>query len=247
MSKEYAFVDEFAKLESQVNSPGHRERMEYWLANFRYVRAAAQTNCTWARFNDAMAKVGAEKDAAKRKQLARETALPIRKELIAQATETQRYLMATITNPGEMGMVTNWQQHNIPGLITQPGAALAQILGEKLPADAMPAKDYAGPPRLFVPVVRTALVSGEELALSVIILGAAPSDAAVWWRPLGSGEFAKTPLVHVARGVYKVTLPREATQTDLEYYVQATVGNSLLRFPATAPTMNQSVVVVKGE
>ena len=44
----------------------------------------AEVNCTWARFNEAMKRVQAEKEPAAQKQLAREMALPIRKELIAQ-------------------------------------------------------------------------------------------------------------------------------------------------------------------
>jgi hypothetical protein len=246
--KEYVFVDEFCILSPKVKGAGHRERFDYWLNNFRYLRAAAETNCTWARFNAAMGQVKAEKDPAKQKQLARETALPIRRELIAQATAAQRYLLATVTNPGEMGTVTNWQQHNFPVLLTQPGEELAKLLGQELPADAMPAKEYQGPRRLFVPVVRTALAAGEDLAIPVVILGTTPTDAAVWWRPLGIGQFSKAPLEHVARGVYRVTLPHEATKADLEYYVQVSTGTGpALRFPPTAPAMNQTVVVVKDE
>jgi hypothetical protein len=60
---------------------------------------------------------------------------------------------------------------------------------------------------------------------------------------LGSGDFSATPLEHVARGVYKATLPAEAVKADFEYYVQATVGDKPLLFPPTAPALAQSVVV----
>jgi hypothetical protein len=41
-----------------------------------------------------------------------------------------------------------------------------------------------------------------------------------------------------------VTLPPAATRADFEYLVQVTTGkNQLLHFPATAPEMNQTVVV----
>lgn len=248
VAKEYEFVDQLAALRPQVRGAGNLERFDYWLENFRFMRSNAQANCAWHRFSEAMQKVKAEKDPASQKKLARELALPIRKEIIALVNQVHKHLLATVTTPGEMGTVTNWQQHNMPDLVLKPGEELAKILGEALPADAMPAKEYQGTPRLFVPVVRTSLAAEEPLTLSVVLLGAAPSDAAVYWRPLGAGPFAKVPLTHVARGVYRVTLPAQATKADLEYYVQVvTDKGTKLSYPATAPGLNQSVVVVEGK
>ena len=245
--REYEFVEELAQLRPQVRGAGNLERFDYWVANFRFMRAVAHVNCTWHEFNLAMAKVKAEKDPAVQKKLARELALPLRKDLIQRVGEVHKHLLATVTTTGEMGTVANWQQHNMPGLVIEPGEALAKFLGEPLPADAMPSKDYPGEPRLFVPTVRTAVVAGEPLRLTVIVLGPAPSDAAVYWRPLGSSaQFSKVPLAHVARGVYSATLPPEATRADLEYYVRAAIGSGReLHFPATAPAMCQTVVVVE--
>ncbi len=251
VSKDYAFVDEFAQLQQHVVGPGQRERFNYWLNNFRYLRAVAQTNCTWAQFNAAMAEAKAEKDPAKQKQLAREKALPLRKTLIAQVTEAQRHLFATVSNMGELGMVTNWQQHNFPVLLGQPGEELAKLLGEPLPQDAMPPKGYPDlEPHLFVPYVRTAIAEGEPCHLTAILVGvpenATVRNARVHWRTLGTGAFAELPLRHVARAVYEVTLPPEASKADFEYYIEATVENApSLRFPVTAPARAQTVVVIK--
>ena len=195
-----------------------------------------------------MAKVKAQRDADARKRLARELALPLRKELVAQVEKTQQYLLATLTTTGELGSVTNWQQHVLPSMLIRPGEELAKLLGEPLPADAMPGSVYHGQPRLMVPFVRTSLVAGEPLRLTAIVLGIVPADAAVYWRPLGSRPFAKAPLAHVARGVYRVTLPAEAAQADLEYYIQVSGSDGReLRFPAAAPSLCQTVVVVRGE
>jgi hypothetical protein len=255
VEKEYAFVDELAELRRLVKGPGNLERFDYWLNTFRYMRSNARVNCTWARFNEAMKKVQAEKDAEARKRLARELALPIRKELVAQVADVHRHLLASVTTAGGMGNVTNWQQHIMPGLLAKPGDELAKILGEPLPADCVPSKDYQGEPRLFVPTVRTCLVAGEPLKLTAIVLGAKPETISVFWRPMGSGEFAEVPMEHAARGVFRATLPAEAASADLEYYVQARAtattsspglrgGLSVLRFPASAPALNQTVVVV---
>ena len=246
VSQEYAFVDDLAALRPKVRGAGNLERFDFWLNQFRYMRSNAEVNCTWARYNEAIGKVKAEKDPEAQKRLARELALPLRKKLVGCVADVHRHLMATVTTPGGMGNVTNWQQHIMPGLLTAPGAELAKILGEDLPADAVPSNEYQGQPRMFVPTVRTCLVAGETLKLTAVVLGAEPNDAAVYWRRMGAGEFAKLPLTHVARGVYAVTLPPEATEADLEYYIQATTGNAgTLQFPATAPKLNQTVVVVK--
>ena len=47
-----------------VRGAGNLERFDYWLDTFRYMRANAQVNCTWHRFNEALQKVKAEKDPA---------------------------------------------------------------------------------------------------------------------------------------------------------------------------------------
>jgi len=116
-----------------------------------------QANCAWHRFNEAIARAKADKDPARQKQLARELALPIRQQIIAHVADLHRCPLATVTTPGEMGTVTNWQQQNLPALVYQPGEELAKVLGERLPAAGTPSSDYPGRARRFVPVVRTAL------------------------------------------------------------------------------------------
>jgi hypothetical protein len=248
--KEYDFVDEVAALRPQVKGAGNLERFNYWLNHFRYMRAVAHLNCTWAVYNKVMEKVKAEKDPVEKKRLAKDTALPLRKEMVQWVGDAYKYLLATVSNPGEMGTIANWEQHILPGLLTKPGEELAQVLGEDLPADAQPAKTYRGPTRLIVPTVRTSIVAGEDLTLKVMILAEkTPKEAALYWRAMGTGEFAKVPLVHVARGVHSAKLPVEAAKgTDLEYYVKAvTDKDEAVYFPATAPTQNQTLVVMPHE
>jgi len=245
VAREFAFVDDLAALRPQVRGPGNLERFDYWLNNFRYMRSNAQVNCTWARFNAAIEKAKTAATPEAKKKAARDLALPVRKELVAQAAEMHRYLLATVTTYGELGNVTNWQQHDLPMLLYDPGQELAKLLGEDLPADAVPGKDYQGEPRLFVPTVRTSLVSGEPLRLTAMVAGAQPASVDLCWRPLGTGQFTKVPLAHVARGVWRVTLPAETATADLEYYIQAPLdGGRTLFFPPTAPQLNQTVVVV---
>jgi hypothetical protein len=247
VAKQYAFVDDLARLGPQVRIAGNQERFAYWLDTFRYLRLNGQVNCTWARYNEAIKKVKAETDPAAQKRLARELALPIRKELVAQTTELMKHLLATVTTTGEMGTVTNWQNTLLRRLLIEPGRELAKILGEELPADAMPSQEPSCLPRLVLPRVRTCLAAGEPVLLTAMVLGAKPTGGVVSWSPLGTGQWHKVPLRHVTRGVYEVVLPAEATKSDLEYYVRVDTDRGMLAFPATAPTLNQSVVVVEGE
>jgi hypothetical protein len=245
VSREYDFVDKMAKLRPQVKGPGNLERFDYWLNNFRYLRAVGQVNCTWAKFNAAMKKVKDQKNPDEQKRLARQLALPLRKKLIAEVAEVHRYLLATVSTNGAMGNVNNWQQHIMPSLLTEPGQELAKILGEDLPADAIPSNQYVGPLRIFLPTVRTSLNIGEDLKLKIIILAQnQPKDAALYWRPMGKGKYNRIALTHIARGVYSVKIPAQQIKTDLEYYVKASSNDGqTVSFPATAPNINQTVIV----
>jgi hypothetical protein len=248
VGKEYGFVDELAKLRSKVKGPGNIERFDYWLNTFRYLRAVGRVNCTWARFNEAMKNVKDEKQADAQKQLALQTALPLRKELVAQVADVHRYLLAAITTTGGMGNVTNWQQHLMPTLLTQPGRELEKILGRELPDEAVPSKPYDGPPRMIVPTVRSSLKTGEDLRLKVIILAQRkPEDAFLCWRPIGEEKYNKITLTHIARGVYSVMIPAgQINKADLEYHIKATFDDDHnIYFPATAPRMNQTVISIQ--
>lgn len=244
--QEYGFVDELAALRPKVRGAGNRERFDYWLNNFRYLRAMAQVNCTWFRFTNAVSKARAEEDPAARKELTRKTALPLRVELVRQAGEVYQFLLATISNPGELGTIANWEQHLLPDLLEKPAKELAEILGEDLPADAQPSRVYRGTLRVIVPTVRSSIAAGESLELKVLILAEQPPRAAtLHWRSLGEGKFARMQLTHLARGVYSATLPPPGQdETGLEYYIQVVpVKGRTAYFPATAPAMNQTLVV----
>lgn len=240
----YSFIEEMEHLRPKIKGDGNLERFDYWLNNFYYLRAVGKFSCTLAEFNTAMEKVKAEKNPAIQKQQATDILLPLRKKQIAELAEIHKYLLATINTTGAMGNVVNWQQHNIPRYIEKPGQELADILGQDLPDDALPSTDYVGPVRMFVPTVRSSLISGESLKLNVILMGAKPQEAVLYWKALGEEKFAKKTFEHVNRGVYSIMLSPKAIDSDFEYYIQIiTEKGEKLLFPATAPVLNQSVVV----
>jgi hypothetical protein len=92
------------------------------------------------------------------------------------------------------------------------------------------------------------LNTGEDLRLKVIILAQQqPRDAFLYYRPMGTDNYTKATLAHIARGVYSVTIPaREIKNNDLEYHIKVTVDDKRsIYFPATAPQTGQTVVVIQ--
>ncbi len=152
-------------------------------------------------------------------------------EVLRAWTEASTCLLGTVNSPGGLAMVVNME--NKPGT----GPLVAKAAGKPFP------KDYLGPPRLIVPTVRSVVNRGAALSLKIIALDRQPvKSVTVHVSPLGKGEWQTLAATHVARAVYAATLP--AAPDDFEYYISAeTVAGQKLGWPATAPELNQTVVV----
>jgi hypothetical protein len=239
-------VDEFAALEKSVRGSANRERFQYWLNTFRCMRATAELRCAWGSYNAVVDPLKTEKDPARKQLIARSSALPLRRQMVQLTGQLYGWLLATVSNPGEMGTVMNWESHILPGLLTKPGEDLAALLGEPLPSDAQPSHAYRGLTRLIVPTIRTSLRHGEHFKVKAIILAEHPvRNLVLCSRPLGHGTFSEVPFIHVNRGVYAVTVPARSITDDFEYYAKAedSAGKAVF-FPAGAPGRNQTVVVI---
>lgn len=237
--REYAFVDELAALRSQIRGAGNLERFDFWLDTFRYLRANGRLDCLLARQNEVMAELKKQTDDGARRAYARNHALPVRIEIVGALREVYQHLLATVTNASELGTIANWEQHSLPGLLA-PGDELAKAFGEPLPPEAMPTQEFTGTPRLIVPVARTSAKHGEPVVLKVTVLDRKPASPVLCWRPMGTGAFRQVPARHRDRGVYDVTLP--AGEDEVEYYIEADSSAGMLRFPASAPELNQTLI-----
>jgi hypothetical protein len=239
----YAFADDLAALGSRIAGEGNKDRFGYWLGSFRYMRDVARFNCLWAVYNKAVESAKAAATEAAKKDILEAQALPVRAEMAAALKAIFGELLATVSTTGELGTIANWEQHLLPGAWERPGAELAKMLGRDLPADLVLPGGYDGPPRVVVPAVRTAVESGEPLALKVLVLsGERPVSVELFWRKMGRGAFRAVGLEHKTRGVYTVTLP--APTDAIEYYVEVKAGGGTARFPVTAPAQGQTVIVL---
>ncbi len=243
---QYRFVDELAALGAGVRGAGNRERFAWWLDTFRYARAMAHAGCARGALDGVMQELGKQKSPDEQRRLAREKALPLRLELLQCVGDMYGFLLATLHNASELGSLVNVEQQSLlrTGLLTGHDRQLEKLLGEPLPAAARPWKEYRGPARLVVMTARGSAAKGERLVLPIVALDRQPPrSVVVRVRPLGGSDWQTVSATHVARAVYRAELP--AAQDDFEYHVTAeTAGGAKQVWPATAPELNHTVVVL---
>jgi len=194
-----------------------------------------------------MAEMSTLADPERRRTYARNEVLPVRIRLQEDWGRMMTLCLETADTWGSIGHVLTHEMFNrgTMGLLEGHDPAIERALGAELPDTARASKLYEGLPRLIVPSRRSVVEPGEALTLRAIVLdNALPKSAVLRWRPLGRGRWQAVPLRHVARGVHTVTLP-PTTRESLEYYVEAvTVRGARLRWPATAPQLSQTLVVI---
>jgi hypothetical protein len=241
----YWFVREMENASRRASGAGSRDRIEYWLNSFRHMRSQAHVACAWGLFDAVLKEVRSQPDPDAQRKMAEQALLVVYRELVAAVDEAVLFQLAAASTWGDIGTLIDWEAKSWPRIYERTGKELARLLGGSLPADAERSKAYAGAARLIVPTARSLASEGEELKLKVMVLdNEPPTSAAVHWRPMGAGTFAAIPLHHVARAVYEVSLPK-AAELGLEYYVEAsTADGEMLRWPASAPDINQTVVTM---
>ena len=229
-------MDEFTALRPQVKGAGNLDRFDFWLGQFQYLKAMGKLRCSRSEFDQAT-------DRAEKEPATIQAALKARRQLVVDWCTMMTHLLETVSTPGEMGTVANLELHTrlSGGYLTNFDARLEKILGKPLPADCAIPVTYAGKDRLIVPTVRSVVNKGESLPIKIIALAKDSVKFVTFHvRPLGKGEWKEMPATHVARSVYEAKLP--AAQDDFEYYI--TAGDNLV-WPATAPQLNQTVVVTQ--
>jgi hypothetical protein len=226
-------VDELAALRPKVEGPGNLERFDYWLNTYRYMAALAEAGCLRGELDKAVV----AKDFT--------LALNVRISLARAWERMVAFQMAAADTPGELGTLANLEQHTRGTLkfLVAHDDAIAKALGKALPETVEAAKIYSGPARIIVPAVRTLAEKGEALNIKAIAIDKQPvKTVSAYWRALGGKSFHQAGVKHVARAVYTLSLP--PVEGDIEYYIQVeTAAGKKVTWPATAPDLNQTVVV----
>ena len=244
--KQYAFVDELAALRPRIRGGGNLARFDRWVKSFEYLRAIGQLSCARGELDRVMSALSKKPDAAAKKEFAVESALPARVELQNAWRQMVTLCLETADTWGAIGHVFTHEMFNRGemGLLEGHDRTLVATLGGELPKELRPDHEYYGASRLIVPTVRSVAIKGEALTLKIIALDQQPvKSVVVHSRPFGSGEWKTIPAMHLVRAVWNATLP--AASDDFEYRVVAeSATGAKLTWPATAPEMNQTVVVV---
>ena len=245
--KTYAFVDELAALRPRIRGAGNQARFDRWVKSFEYLRAIGRVSCARGALDRVMSELSKKPDAAAKEEFAKETVLPARVELQNAWRQMMTLCLETADTWGAIGHVFTHEMFNRGEMRLLEGhdRALAAALSGELPEELRPDRTYYGAPRLIVPTVRSVVIKGEVLTLKIIALDKQPVESiTVRLRSLGQGDWQTIPASHLARAVYQAKLP--AARDDFEYYIEASLaGGEKLRWPATAPQLNQTVVATE--
>ena len=244
----FEFVEAFAALRPDVKGAASLKRFDYWLNTFRYARDAQEARCARGLLDRRMTELGQAASPEARAAAARE-ALAARVALARVWERMIAHQVAAVETPGELGTICNLEQHTRGTFrfVVAHDEALVAALGKPLPATANVDTAYRGEPRIIVPTVRSLVGEGESLELRVIVMDVAPpASAHVRVRPLGGNAWHSITLEPVGRAVYLAELP--PAQTSFEYRVVATTAaGERLSWPASAPEINQTVVVMPSQ
>jgi hypothetical protein len=145
-----------------------------------------------------------------------------------------------------MGILANLEMHSNNHNQNLTGQdKYMQELGVILPAEAFPSKDYSGKLRVIVTTNQSILSKDEDFYLRVRVLATDINvKGKLLWRTFGKGEFKSVELLKMERNVFEILIPASEITADFEYYLEVSAGNEFVKFPATTPEINRTVVVM---
>ncbi|MBI9018839.1 MAG: hypothetical protein JEZ07_16425 [Phycisphaerae bacterium] len=246
IKQKYVFIDKMTALRPVIKGKGNLSRFDYWLNSFRYLKTMDQLSCVRGQLDNIMQTVAKENDFDKQKIMAKDSALPLRIKLARLWEVMITYQLAATDTPGELGTIANLEQHSRRNLnyLDIHDVALKDLLGGQLPQATNVSTQFKGEPRIIVPCLRSQLKENENFKLKIFILDNKKAKSAkLYWRKLGEKKWQLVDLQYITRAVYMVQL--EPQKDDFEYFIQAeTSKGQQLVFPATAPQINQTVVIM---
>lgn len=253
----YAFADQFMALRTELSDPVQLAQFDTWAYQLQYHQRLAEVQRQLHRFDATLGTVANMTDPVARQAAARRDGLASLANFSRAYEQMMASLLSFATSQGELGMVAMQENMNWQAAMVHTGALnkLANFTAQPLPAGALPSRDYAGVPRVFVLTVRTLLQESEpRLSIPIVALAplklTLPTTAVVSWRTLGTGHWKNVSAAQTAvdRGWYSGSLPNPGA--DFEYFVQLSfagtqtdTGNVALRYPAAGSVQ---VVIMRG-
>ena len=239
----FAPLQKLESLRPGIKGAGNLERFDYWINQIRATRARAQTWVLAERLGARIVEAKAVKDPKEKSRFVREQVLPLRLAVVRNHEETIAAFVNGTKSPGEVGVITHIEYGVRDRLVSTHDAAIKEMLGEPLPPEAAVSTAYRGTPRIFVSARRTQMIAREPQEIRAFVLSSPKcTGVSLHWRVLGGGKFKTVTATSRARQAYRVNLPAPA-QNTVEYYLEAALDNGeRVRWPATAPAINQTVI-----
>jgi hypothetical protein len=231
-------------LRPRIQGTGNLERFDYWLNLLHATQRRVQTWVLAARLRATLEQANQLAGADAQREFAHKEILPLRLLVARHYEDLIAAFVRCAKSPGEIGTITSIESGCRARIVTDHDAAIEKLLGAPLPAAAAIRTAYRGEPRIFVSAPSTQLSAAMSMEIRAFVLSDSKCDrVTLCCRSLGEGAFKPVPAVHRARHAYRVDLPAHSLGT-LEYYLEAVLDDGRkLRWPATAPSINQTVVV----
>ena len=237
---QYDFIDRMEKLRLEIKGSGNLERFDYWLNQFKYLKSTGELACSMGLFKNATKLMG-KIDTLQKSGYAREKLLPILHKEISQLFDVHRYLVSSISTWGEIGNITNWQQHIIPHQIQPQINEIIKMTGDSSwVADLFP-KTLSGVKKMIVPSPQTTIRKGKDYTVKVLLFNIPNRKISLHWRILGQKDFQLSDLTQTSRNYWVARIPSSLITDDFEYYISTNDGKDFI-FPASAPQINFAVV-----
>jgi hypothetical protein len=242
-----AFFTPLVGLESlrpQVQGAGNLERLDYWI---NYIKASQDRVRTWvlaSRLDSLVRRAGSMRENEERQRFLQEEVLPLRISIARSYEALIGAFVDCARSPGEIGTIANIESGHRQRIVHGQDTAVARLLGTPLPKEAAINTSYRGVPRIFVSSMCTQWRRGEPLEVRPFVLSTPKcTGVTLHWRYLGEHAFKNVAATQRARQAYRVDLPTDTGGT-VEYYLEAAFedGTNVVH-PATAPSMNQTVIV----
>lgn len=242
----FAPLQEFQALEKEIVGTGNKERFDYW---FNYLDASRLRVTTWvlsSRLDSIMSKAVTLTNKEERLRFTRDKALPARIGLARSWEQMIGAYLNCAKSTGEVGTITSIESGNRKRILHKQDSLITGILGIPLPAEASVNTGYSGKSRIFISSVCTSWKAGEPMEIRPFVLSQEEcKKVSLYWRPLGKGSYSTVEAGHRARNAWRVNLP-ESSVGCVEYYIEASLANGKkIRYPATSPEINSTVVYRK--
>jgi hypothetical protein len=229
------WIDDWAKLRPIVKGNGNLARFDYWMHVLKAYKLMAEFASELNQYDKKTKSLDLAGAADHRSRLAR-----LWEQIMS--TSVQR-----VYDEVDLGVILNLDWRTWRNWVVGKYDANFQEAGGILPPDKDPSQDYYGEKFITCTPILTVVKPAEAIKIKALIMGKVRNPT-LFYRTIGNSSFNSINLKHVARGVYRVTIPGQ--QEDFEWYVKAETSLGNVIFPATAGAndstrMFQTVVVLK--